>query len=66
MRKLVLSAAIFAFGIALNMGTFQVSEAAGPFGNQGHWVETPDGGKVCATHWWANKCLVNPGDEIEL
>jgi hypothetical protein len=58
MKKLVLTAAIFAFGFALNMGTSQVAEA-GPFGGQGHWVSLGDeGGEECMMHWWRNDCKV--------
>lgn len=58
MKKFIFGLFVCAFGVAFSIGSTQEVEA-GPFGNQGHWVETPDGGKVCATHWWANKCIVD-------
>jgi len=48
--------------VLVNMGTTQET-VAGPFGGQGHWVEDENGGKVCATHWWLNRCIVNPKDD---
>ncbi|MHA7128032.1 hypothetical protein [Algoriphagus namhaensis] len=58
----MITACVFVIMVLANIGLTQETEA-GPFLRQGHWVETIDGGRVCATHWWLNRCIIDQDEE---